>query len=47
MDFEEQTGEQLDDMIYARNRRIEDRFNCKIREYKADASGWDSGQKNL
>ena len=47
VDFEEQTGEQLDDMIYARNRRIEDRFNCKIREYKADASGWDSGQKNL
>ena len=38
VDIEEQTGEQLDDEIYARNRRIEDRFNCKITEVKADAS---------
>ncbi len=47
MDFEEQTGEQLDDAVYARNRRIEDRFNCKIREFQADASTWKTGQENM
>ena len=47
MDFEEQSGEQLDDAVYARNRRIEDRFNCKIREVQADASTWKTGQEDM
>lgn len=47
VDTEEQTGERLDDEIYARNRRIEDRFNCKITEVKADASEWSTGQLNM
>ena len=47
LDFEEQTGEALDDAVYNRNRRIEDRFNCKISEHQADATGWGTGQQNM
>lgn len=48
LDIEEQTGEPLDDAIYKRNRRIEDRFNCKITEYQADGStSWATSQSNM
>lgn len=48
LDFEEQTGEALDDAVYNRNRRIEDRFNCKITEYQADGStSWATSQSNM
>ena len=47
LDFEEQTGEALDDAVYNRNSRIEERFNCKIKEHQADATGWATGQRNL
>ena len=30
IDFEQQTGEQLDDAVYNRNRRVEDLFNVKL-----------------
>lgn len=30
MDAEEETGERLNDAVYQRNMRIEDRFNCKL-----------------
>ena len=30
MDVEEATGDVVDDAVYARNVRIEERFNCKI-----------------
>ncbi|MBQ3126067.1 MAG: hypothetical protein IJC15_03265 [Clostridia bacterium] len=35
----ESTGEVLNDAIYARNSRIEERFNCKIVELTQDAAG--------
>ncbi len=47
MDFDEQTGDKLDDSVYARNRRIEEKFDCVISEYKFDASVWNVGQVNM
>lgn len=48
LDFEEQTGESLDDAVYNRNSRIEDRFNIKISEYQADGStAWATSQAEM
>ena len=48
LDIEEQTGEPLEDAIYKRNRRIEERFNCKITEYQADGkTAWATSQSNM
>ncbi len=47
VDSEEQTGEALNDAIYERNRRVENKFGCLIREFQADASAWGDGQRNM
>ena len=49
VDLDEQTGESLDDAVYLRNRRIEDRFDCVIKEYQSpNGSGdWGTGQTSL
>ena len=49
VDFDEQHGEKLDDAVYERNRKVENKLNCTIKEIQADATGegWGTGQKNL
>ena len=36
LDFEEMTGETLDDAVYSRNRDVEDRFNVKLKIIEED-----------
>ncbi len=44
-DFEEQTGEQLDDAVYDRNRYVEDQLNISLSEViLARGSEWQTGQ---
>lgn len=45
VDLEAQTGEAVDDAVYARNRRIEDRYNVTIREVNENFTGWSDGSK--
>lgn len=48
VDFEEQPSEKLDDAVYKRNRSIEKRYNCKIKEYQATyANQWRTGQQAM
>ena len=48
VDFEEQSGEKLDDAVYNRNRSIENRYNCTIKEYKAPFNNeWSTGQQKM
>ncbi len=45
-DFEEQTGEQLDDAVYDRNRLIEDKLNVQLTEIILPrGSEWQTGQE--
>lgn len=37
---EEASGDVVDDAVYARNQRVEDRFNCKIVEIDSGKSDW-------
>ena len=47
LDFEEQTGETLDDAVYERNSLIEDKLNCVITEYQFDGgTDWGTMQQN-
>ena len=47
LDFEEQTGETLDDAVYERNSLIEDKLNCTITEYQFDGgTDWGTMQQN-
>ncbi len=44
-DFEEQTGEQLDDAVYDRNRKVEDMLNIQLNEIIIPRGGeWQTGQ---
>ena len=40
LDFSEQTGERLDDAIYNRNRKVEDKLGFKMKEVATDYPGW-------
>lgn len=46
VDFEEQSGEKLDDAVYTRNRKVEEKLGVKIREYQSPngSAGWATGQ---
>ncbi len=45
LDFEEQTGEQLDDAVYDRNRKVEDKLNIQFKEVVlAGGAAWETGQ---
>ncbi len=45
-DFEEQTGEQLDDAVYDRNRLVEDKLNIQLTEIILPRGGeWITGQE--
>ncbi len=45
VDVQEQTGETVDDAVYNRNRRIEERFNIKIKEINEHFGAWAEGVK--
>ena len=48
LDFEEQTGETLDDAVYERNSLIEDKLNCTITEFQFEGdTGWGTQQQSL
>ena len=48
VDVEEQTGEKLDDAIYLRNRKVEDKLGFKMKEIQYPGNeGWSTSQKNL
>ncbi len=40
IDFEEQTGDSLNDLVYERNRKAEEQFNCTIVEDKLAYTDW-------
>ena len=40
LDFSEQNGDRLDDAIYNRNRRVEDKLGFKMNEVATDYPGW-------
>ncbi len=44
-DVEEQTGETVDDAVYARNRKIEEKLGIKISEQAETFLGWDDRNK--
>lgn len=45
LDFDEQTGEMLDDAIYNRNRRLEDKLNFRMKEVVLPGGAeWETGQ---
>ena len=48
VDVEEQTGEKLDDAIWARNRKVEDKLGFRMKEIQSVFSNnWGSDQKEL
>ena len=47
LDFEEQTGESLDDSVYLRNRKVEEKLGIKITELRYMDVSWSSGQIGL
>ena len=49
VDFDEQTGEALDDAVYLRNRRVEQKLGCVIKEYQSPngSCDWGTGQTAL
>lgn len=40
IDFEEQTGDSLNDLVYDRNRKAEEQFNCLVVEDKVAYTSW-------
>lgn len=47
IDFDTQSGDYLEDAIYARNRKVEEKLNCKIRENKVAFPGWNDLPLNI
>lgn len=47
VDITEQTGEKLDDAIYARNRKVEDKLGFRIKEIQHTYGAWSATQKEL
>ena len=48
LDFDEQTGEKLDDAVYNRNRRVEDRLNFRLEEViLSGGAAWGTGQTSV
>lgn len=47
IDITEQTGEAVDDEVYARNAKIEDMLDIEINEIKEHFAGWNDGVKPI
>ena len=47
VDEQEQTGEKLNDAIYTRNRKVEEKLNFKMKEIQFPFSAWGSAQQEM
>ena len=45
--MEEQTGESLDDSVYIRNRKVEEKLGISLKEIQYQYTGWQFNRKRL